>query len=333
MKISASIYSDSNRELEQIIKDLDNHQVDLLHVDCNDDPKVFQDIKRIREWSKTPIDLHLITSQPEKYYELLQQNPVEYLTLQIEELSGFQGFPEHLTCKKGLALTTNTPLEQLQSFQDFDFVLLMATVPGQSGGKFDALNFAKIRQCRRLFPEKSIHVDGGVNGEVSFILRTMGVSTAVSGSYLFNAATVGQALLNLTSRSIASSFAVKDFMTPINEVPYVELKNCSSFEIANQVEKGDIGFCLILDKGKLFGISSSADIRKAFLKKINNLNEINSTDLINQNPIKINSNFTVKEMLKLVKSCRFPVMYLPVVNEKNDAVGIVTFANLIKAEL
>ena len=38
-------------------------------------------------------------------------------------------------------------------------------------------------------------------------------------------------------------------------------------------------------------------------------------------------------MLKLVKSCRFPVMYLPVVNEKNDAVGIVTFANLIKAEL
>ena len=33
MKISASIYSDKNRPLQAVIKDIEEHQVDLLHVD------------------------------------------------------------------------------------------------------------------------------------------------------------------------------------------------------------------------------------------------------------------------------------------------------------
>ena len=57
MKISGSIYSDKNRPLKDTIQDLEAHQVDLLHVDCNDDPKVFEDIAQIREWCKLPIDL------------------------------------------------------------------------------------------------------------------------------------------------------------------------------------------------------------------------------------------------------------------------------------
>ncbi len=333
MKISASIYSDKARQLSEIIQDLDAHQVDLFHVDCNDNVLVFEDIKCIRTWSETPIDLHLITSKPEKYFDLLRKNPVDYLTVQAEELIDFDGFPEDISGKKGLAITTETPVEVFEKFRHFDFLLLMATVPGQSGGVFDAHNFAKIRQFRRLFPTKSIHVDGGVNGEVSFILRTMGVSTAVSGSYLFNAPTVGQALLNLTARSVGSSFTIKDFMTPISEVPFVEWRDASTLMIVEQVEKGDIGFCLVLNEGKLFGITASADIRKAFLRKINQLDTIEPLDLVNQNPLHIHQMFTVKELLLMVKKCPFPVMYLPVVGDQNEAVGIVTFANLIKAEL
>ena len=65
MKISASIYSTS-RDLEQVVRELDNHRIDFFHVDCNDDPKVFDDIINIRKWSKTPIDLHIISKTPEK---------------------------------------------------------------------------------------------------------------------------------------------------------------------------------------------------------------------------------------------------------------------------
>ena len=83
MKISASIYSDKIRSLHEVIADLVAHQVDLLHVDCNDDLNVFTDIQKIREWCTLPIDLHIITNEPEKYWDLLRKHPVEYLTFQL----------------------------------------------------------------------------------------------------------------------------------------------------------------------------------------------------------------------------------------------------------
>jgi len=40
-----------------------------MHIDCNDDLSVFEDIKRIRKISKTPIDLHIISSRPEAFFD------------------------------------------------------------------------------------------------------------------------------------------------------------------------------------------------------------------------------------------------------------------------
>ena len=45
MKISGSIYSDKKRPLKEVIEDLAAHQIEMLHVDCNDDLAVFEDIK------------------------------------------------------------------------------------------------------------------------------------------------------------------------------------------------------------------------------------------------------------------------------------------------
>ncbi len=134
MKISASVYSDKNRPLKNVIKDLVGHQIDLLHIDCNDDIKVFQDIKEIRSWCDTPIDLHIITDDPTKFYPLLKSQPVEYITFQYENLPGPLNIPAEITGKKGLAVTTPTSVDVFEAFNDMDFILIMATVPGQSGG-------------------------------------------------------------------------------------------------------------------------------------------------------------------------------------------------------
>lgn len=334
MKISASIYSDKKRPLNEVIEDLVQHQVELLHVDCNDDLSVFDDIKKIRESCSVPIDLHIITPTPEKYFDLLRQHPVEYVTFQFENLETDLIIPSDISGKKGLAITTNTDVSVFNKYQSFDFILIMATVPGQSGGAFDKINFSKIRNFRKLFPSKSIHVDGGVNGEVSFILRNMGVSTSVSGSYLFNAPSVGQALLNLTSREIESHFKVEDFMIPIEECPVVEKSNLSLKSILEAIELGNLGFCLVIDDAKnLIGLVSSADIRKAMLRKLDNLAEISHFDLINSKPIFISNEATVVDLLRKIKQCAFPVMYLPVLKNDTEAVGIVNFANLIKGEI
>ena len=333
MKISASIYSDNKRSLKEIIRDLHAHKIDLLHVDCNDDPSVFEDIKEIRKICDLPVDLHLITSNPEKYFDLLIENPVEYITFQFENLTEALALPKNMQGKKGIAITTDTPVDVFKGFQNFDFILIMATTPGQSGGVFDKANFNKIRQFRKSFPSKNIHVDGGVNAEVSFILRNLGVSSCVSGSYLFNEASIGNAILNLTKREADSSYRVDDFMTPLVDCPVASLESHSCKEILEIVDRGNIGFCLVTDaSGKLHGIVSSADIRKATLKNWDSIPAMQKSDLINEHPLVVDQNATVKALLQKIKASKFPVMYLPVINSNIEAVGIVNFTNLIKGE-
>ena len=334
MKISASIYSDKSRSLRAVVEDLERHQVDMLHIDCNDDLSVFEDIKQIREYCALPLDLHIITEEPEKYYDLLIENPVEYVTFQFENLKQPLNIPAEVTGKRGLAVITPTSVDAFDQYADFDFILIMATIPGQSGGVFDKLNFDKIRQFRKKYPSKSIHVDGGVNGEVSFILRNMGVSSSVSGSYLFKEASIGNALMNLTKRSVTSQFQVQDFMTPVDECPVVVKSEMEFQGVLETIDKGQLGFTLVVDQqGTFAGIISNADIRKALMKAYPNYVGLDLTTMVNENPITVPASYTVDEMLKVVKKSPFTVSYLPVVDADNKAVGIVNFANLIKAEL
>lgn len=334
MKIAASIYSDKNRPLKDVIDDLVQHQVDLLHVDCNDDSSVFEDIQQIRTWCNLPIDLHIITPNPEKYFELLRKTPVEYVTFQFEQLGSKLEIPSDISGKKGLAIITPTSIEAFDTYRDFDFILIMATIPGQSGGVFDKQNFSKIRQFRKKYPDKSIHVDGGVNGEVSFILRNMGVSSSVSGSYLFNAPSVGHALMNLTKREIESQFMIADFMTPIEECPIVELDHLSMKNVLETIESGNLGFCLVINQEQqLSGIIATADIRKALLKHIDDFSKMHTGEWINSNPVAIYQENTVIELLQKIKKCPFPVSYLPVISKDGKASGIVNFTYLIKGEI
>ncbi|MDX2362662.1 MAG: CBS domain-containing protein [Crocinitomicaceae bacterium] len=334
MKISASIYSDKKRPLEEVIADLVDHQVDLLHVDCNDDLSVFDDIRTIRGLCNIPIDLHIITPSPSKYYTLLEENPVEYITFQHEDLTEKLEIPKTVTGRKGIAVITPTSIDIFEEYQKFDFILIMATIPGQSGGKFDTYNFAKIREFRNKYPGKSIHVDGGVNAEVSFILRNMGVTSAVSGSYLFNAASIGNALMNLTNREVDSQFHVSDFMIPLEEAPTVNYNDLNIENVLTSIEDGKLGFTLVIDdSNRLNGLISNADIRKAMLKQLADLNRMNPVNFINAFPSTIDESATVNVMLQLIKKSTFPIMYLPVVDEKGVAKGIVTFVNLIKGEL
>lgn len=333
MKISASIYSDKEREIEETIADLVAHQVDMLHVDCNDNIEVFEDIKHIRSWCDLPIDLHIITTEPEKYYALLRETPVEYVTFQFEELPEGTKIPMDLPGEKGLAIVTPTSVDVFESYKDFDFILMMATVPGQSGGKFDALNFSKIRSFKRQFPDKNVHVDGGVNGEVSFILRNMGVRASVSGSFLFKATSVGQALMDLTKREIESSFEVQDFMVPRIECPILEENELTLEKVLTQIEVGALGLCIVEQNESFKGIISNADVRRGLIRNIKDVNGMKMQEIINDEPVTILADSTVNEMLQLVRSKPFPINYIPVLNKDNKAVGVVTFFNLIKGEL
>lgn len=335
MKISASIYSDSSRPIEDVLIDLHNHNVDMFHVDCNDDISVFEDIKKIRSISQIPIDLHLITNQPEKYFNLLRQNPVEFVTFQFENLKEPLKIPMDIPGFKGLAITTPTPVQVFDAYSDLDFLLIMATIPGQSGGSFDAQNFRKVREFSQKYPHKRVHVDGGVNNEVSFILRNLGVYASVSGSYLFKGPSIGNALMQLLKSNAHSAYKLEDFCRTRDEAPILTLEdNLSLIHILKIIEDKGFGFCILEDdKQNFLGIISMADVRRGLLKA-NGLSEaLQINDIINRNTITIKKHNTVREMLSMIRKQAFPISYLPVVDESNRTFGLISFVNLIKGEL
>ena len=336
MKISASIYSDKKNDVLTTVKNLNENHVDMIHVDCKDDLNVFSDIEIMQQNSNIPIDLHIITEKPERFYPALETFNIEYVTFQYEDLINKKlNIPKEFTGKLGLSITSNTPIDVFEDYKnDFDFILFMATIPGESGGKFDKNNFRRIRDFQKKYPTKRIHVDGGVNGEVSFILRNMGVYSSVSGSYLFNASTISNALLNLKLNEIESHFLVKDFMLDLDESPVIQEKNINLENALVSMKQGKMGFTTVIGENNLFkGIIGNADLRNGLLNHIDNINDINIIEIINTSPLVIQENFSVYQLLRFIKKQSKPILYLPVVNEKHQAVGTVNFINLIKGEL
>lgn len=355
MKISASIYArhpsrastdhgDSPSEgLSKTVQELDRHGVDYLHIDCRDNPGVFSDIAQIRKISSTPLDLHLITAKPETYYPQIVASAPEMVCIQFETLEQPWEVPTHLPSQLGLAVVADTPVEVLAPYADkLDFVLFMTTTPGVSGGAFNKENFRRIRDFSRMYPGLRIHVDGGVNQEISFVLRNMGVYAAVSGSFLFSEGdSPGPGMLRLTRTdpepnrlaASAAQLRVADFMFQRDEIPLLQFEALNVPAVLQCIEDFKMGFCMVEDADrKLKGIISMADIRRAMLGNLSDLNAIQAKDLINTQPFCVTDLQHVTELLQSVKACPFPVIYVPVTNSEGAVRGALKFNNLIKGE-
>ncbi|MCC7303542.1 MAG: CBS domain-containing protein [Bacteroidia bacterium] len=334
MKVSASVYSNKKKSLRDLVRELDEFIVDFLHMDCNDEPAVFDDIREIREFSKTPIDLHIITSDPEKYFDGIRETRPELVTFQYENLKKGWNIPSDLGCRLGLAIVSDTPVSVFEPVAArFDFILFMTTTPGKSGGTFNKENFAKIREFRKRFPDKKVHVDGGVTADISFVLRNMGVYAAVSGSYLVNSEGMGNAMHNLRSNYyVPSGTHVKDFMLGNGEVPRIT-ESAGLMEILKSIEEFNLGFTNVVNAGgELLGLISNADVRRGILKNPGKVESLKASDMINRNPVCAHSEMLIGEMLEMIRNTGASILYLPVVGRGKKLEGVVSFTNLIKGE-
>lgn len=335
MKISASVYSHTDEEIDETVNNLEQIGVDYFHVDCNDNPAVFTEIALMRKHSAKPIDLHLITSRPENYWALIEAHKPEFVCFQFEDLPKDFFFKAIEGVSMGLAIKTETPISVFEPFKDHcDFILLMATTPGKSGGTFDPENFRKIRSFMRKYPKKQITVDGGVNAEVSFVLRSYGVNTAVVGSYLAKSNKRAVSLNQLKYNNTDSHFKVSDMMVSRSHLPILKQAACTIESVLTTNEAYRLGYVLIENENEdLIGISTNADLRRGLLKKQPNFNQLSVHDFINTNPRSINEQFTIKQMLEVIRSSDYFISYMPVVDNDNKLKGAINLHFLIKGEL
>ena len=337
MKISASIYSNRTKPLPELVEQLDQVGVDFFHVDCNNDAAVFKDIAFIHAHSQTPVDLHIIAPHTEPFAQEMVRTQPAQVCFQLEDLKDPPRFPKGFKGRKGLAIVSQTPLEVLEPYvESLDFVLFMTTTPGQSGGSFNRENFQKIRRFKAQHGGVRVHVDGGVNDQVAFVLRSMGVSLVVSGSFLVNADMVGRALHNLRNTDTESPINVGDFMIGRLEAPVLAAP-FTFHQVLQSIEEGRLGFTMVEDsQGAFAGIISNADVRRGLLRQLDahrGIDDLDPSTLINAHPAVVQDTQSVAELLHLVRSVAFPVIYLPVLDQRRRVAGCLTFNNLIKGEL
>jgi pentose-5-phosphate-3-epimerase/CBS domain-containing protein len=335
MKISASIYSNKEKDLETLVRELDVHGIDMFHIDCFDDA-VFKDIARIRAISKTSIDLHIIHPHPESFFTLIDQYKVDFVSVQYNpEIKGDFFRPNGVTLW-GLAITLKDSLAAVGSIlQQADFALIMASEPGVSGKPFDRANFQRITDFKQQFPQKKVQVDGGVNDRIAFVLRLLGVNSIVSGNYLMKGEYLGVGMLNLhktpSLQEAENDFKMGDFMTPCQYLPVLTESDLTIKTALETIEKFRMGFVLVNDAaGKLKGVISNADIRRGFLNKLNDLNAVEVSTMINRAPVVIGEDETLTDMLHLLNNLNFIILFLPVVGRDNQLKGAVLLNNLTR---
>jgi ribulose-phosphate 3-epimerase len=308
MRISASISTIPLNKLSTTVQQLDEAGIDAYHLDSVESREIFQFADRLRGLTKKPFDLHLITSDPVKYWDEIRNSKIEATTLQLESLHSPLFVPQDLKGKVGLAVLASTPITAFEVYRkNVSWLLIMMTTPGYSGGKFQPEHFANIIRYREAYPEIPVYIDGGVTHEVAYVLRMIGIRQIVSGSYLFSGTTVEESVQKLQNYS-DSPWMLKDIMA----------KGTEFFSSSRQSFGVIAETSFINENGENINISRDANWTEA-LEQITAFSEVNGKALF------VHENLPLAGLDTILSSLDFPANYFFAVNDQHAVTGSLFF--------
>jgi len=204
MIVAPSILSADFSRLGEEIKKVEEY-ADWIHIDVMDGhfvpnitmgPPIVRSIRRI---TNLPLDVHLMISNPEKYYMDFIKAGADILTVHVEATHNLYRLVTEIKkyCKVGVALNPATPLASIENIVDkIDLLLIMTVEPGFGGQKFIEGMLKKVKKARKMM-HGYISVDGGVAASNAALLKKAGADILVSGSYIFKSKDYGKAIQSL----------------------------------------------------------------------------------------------------------------------------------------
>lgn len=209
--VAPSLLSADFGNLEKDVQMLNRSQADWIHLDVMDGvfvPNIsfgMPVIKRVRQLSEKPLDVHLMIVQPERYIHTFKEVGADLLTVHWEASTHL-----HRTiCQikeegmlASVALNPHTPVAGLEDIiNDVNLVLIMSVNPGFGGQKFIKRALHKISELREMIErnnsEALIEVDGGVCQDNIADIVSAGADAVVAGNAVFKAEDPEIAIQNL----------------------------------------------------------------------------------------------------------------------------------------
>ncbi len=198
--ISPSILSADFGNLAKDIEMLNESEADWIHCDIMDGVFVpnlsfgLPIVKKVRELTKKPLDVHLMIVEPDKYLKSFREAGADILTVQYEacnHLNRTVAAIRDLGMKAGVALNPHTPVALLKNTLPFiDMVLIMSVNPGFGGQSFIADSLGKVAELGTMINKGGydiiIEVDGGVNLDNVKLLTDAGANALVAGNSVFS---------------------------------------------------------------------------------------------------------------------------------------------------
>ena len=212
--IAASILSADFKKLKDEIINLKNEGVDYLHFDVMDGHFVNNIsfgsyvLECIKDSTKLIKDVHLMITNPEKYYMDFIKAGADLITFHYEAIEKKEDIfllinkIKENNVKVGISIKPNTKVNDILEFLPYvDLVLVMSVEPGFGGQKFIDTSLNKIRELYEIKNENKyiflIEVDGGINDKTSKGAILNGADILVSGSYIFKSENRKESILKL----------------------------------------------------------------------------------------------------------------------------------------
>ena len=199
--IAPSLLSANFANLQADIDMINRSKADWLHLVIMDGvfvPNIsfgFPVIEAIAPLTRKPLDVHLMTTQPEKFITRLQALGVYMMNVHYEACLHLHRTLQEIKkagMKAGITLNPHTPIVLLEDIiTDADMILIMSVNPGFGGQRFIPQSTEKIARLKEMILRKNatalIEVDGGINLETAPLVVDAGADILVCGNSIFSA--------------------------------------------------------------------------------------------------------------------------------------------------